>query len=235
MKIWAIVFLTIVPLFPSWVESQEIDFVSYLRLDNPPDYADYVPVDPLDISIERWDYTNEVVFNQRTVISVERLSGAIEPTDAFNINYFQYDDQLLKIAGIWLVLELNDLVLPVTLNLNPSLEFPRFYSLGDSVNKSGKSKVQLGILPVDVAFSITYNFLSFETVTTPLGTFENCVKVTSIKAASLPGLSEELDTTEWYHPAVGLVKLLDNEDQSVIHIQSIVEQPSTQIESWMMF
>jgi len=230
---WVLFCLTAVPVF-----SQEIDFVEVQRLNNPPDFADYIEISD-EPYVERWDYTANFDFNGNSVVKIDRIEGETEPTDTFNTNFLSFDDDSFLVAGVFLALEVAGNPLPAELVFDPMVELPRFYSVGDQIERTGTTTVQLGLFPVEVNFLISYDFQAIESVETPLGNFDNVVRVSSVKTASasiplIGELEDSLVTMEWYHPSVGLVQAQDLETNEMIQLQTI-EPPLTVIDDWSLY
>lgn len=215
--------------------SQEIDIVKYMKIENPLLYASYIGKASGETYVERWDYTENVKYNNATVIQVERKKGPTTPDTSFNKNYYNFNDNNLMVVGVILSLTLQNTVFPVELPFTPSLVIPRFVDLKQKIERSGKSEVKIGIIKVNIQFSVTYEFVSFESVDTPYGHFDRALHIEAVKAMSIPGLTQTLSTSEWYDPDVGLVKMLDKDTQSTIELQAVQRTNSTAVSEWSNF
>lgn len=217
------------------VHAQEVDLVSYFRIDNPPDFVDYSGSDSETTFVDRWDYTDDFTFNGLSTIAVEQLRGATEATETLTIIYYQFDDQFWKVAGAGVPVPLGEEAFEIELSFDPPIPVKRFASIGETIQESGQSKVQLGFLPVTVNFQVTYKLLELTTLETPLGVFNDVLKVESVKLFSIPGFEERLETVEWYHPSVGMVRTESVEEGgNVVILDSVVPPLDTPVADWMI-
>lgn len=217
-------------VFSSNAFTQGVDFVEITRTDNPPQYADYVGL-VTTTYVERWEYTPNVEFNGQQVLKLERLGGEEEPTESITVLYMLFDETALQFAGLDFKLEFGGQDFPVSLTFDPLVELDRNIQAGDQIEQSGSTLVSLGLLQVNVQYTVFYEFLAVEDIETPLGTFADVVKVRSDKTFSIPGVEEVLQTIEWYHPAVGLVQLESLDSGQIIQLKSI-NPPITQVDNW---
>ena len=81
-------------------------------------------------------------------------------------------------------------------------------------------------------FNVTLKVLAFESLETPLGQFDNALKMERLVSFSIPGLEERLDTTEWYHPSVGLVRSDEIGGGNQLLVRQIDPPLDTGIRDW---
>ncbi len=185
---------------------QEVDLVDYFRFIDPPVSVDYIGQSTDSSFVTRFEYSQDVSFNSFLTLKQERLSGPTVAENSVNTNYFIVSDTSWDTAGVAFTVEISSASFPIELKFDPPISTERFVSVGETIVQEGVSQVRLGFIPVNINFNVTLNVLGLETLDTSLGQFENVLKLERLVSFSIPGLEERLDTTEWYHPSVGLVR-----------------------------
>ncbi|MBI1388831.1 MAG: hypothetical protein GC154_10335 [bacterium] len=216
--------------------AQTIDFIEYQRVNTTePISADFVGEASGEAFVEQWTYSPNADYSGKTVIRINRLRGDETADTPVNTNYYQYDAENWIVLGLDFTLTVSGIPTSIKLNFDPPVTVPRMVEIGQTVQKSGSSVVQFGFVKVKVDFSVSYEFLGLETVETPLGVFENALKVASVKTFAIPGVNETLSTIEWYHPSVGILKAEEPEADSTILIRSIDPPLPTDIADWTLY
>lgn len=212
--------------------TQEIDLIEYFRFNNPPVAVDYIGQTTDSTFVTRYEYTPDLLFNNFTTLKQERLSGPTAAENSVNTNYFIVGDASWDTAGVAFIVELSGAAFPIELKFDPPISTARFVSVGDTITQVGTSRVNLGPFPVNINFNVTLKVLAFESLETPLGQFDNALKMERLVSFSIPGLEERLDTTEWYHPSVGLVRSDEIGGGNQLLVRQIDPPLDTGIRDW---
>lgn len=229
-----IILIVFISAFSSTGFSQEIDLVEYFKFDTPPATADFIGHSSDSTFVTRFEYTQDFTFNDLNTLKQERLSGPESPVNSVNTNYFVITDSTWDTAGVAFNVEISGVSFPIELTFDPPIPTSRMVSVGDELTQNGSSTVKLGFIPVNINFNVTIKVLGFETLETPLAIFENTLKVERLISFSIPGLEERLDTTEWYHPSVGLVRSDEIGGEDTLSINAIDPPIESGIARWML-
>ncbi|MDP8243207.1 MAG: hypothetical protein P9L94_03935 [Candidatus Hinthialibacter antarcticus] len=212
--------------------AQEVDLVEYFRFNDPPVASGYVGQTTDGAYVTRFEYTPDFSFNGFTTLKQERLSGPIVAENSVNTNYFLVSDTSWDTVGVAFTAEIGSASFPMELKFDPPISTARFVAIGDTITQTGTSLVFLAAIPVNINFNVTMNVLGFESLETPLGQFDNTLKMERLVSFSIPGLEERIETTEWYHPSVGLVRSDAIGGGDSLSIQQIEPPLDTGIRNW---
>ncbi|RJP29358.1 MAG: hypothetical protein C4527_11215 [Candidatus Omnitrophota bacterium] len=221
--------------FMSISYSQEIDYIEYARYNNPPLQANFIGHTVGGTSfVSRMVYTKDFTYHNVRTLKIESLDGETTPDKISNTIFVNYDDEHFIFVGSTFN---NDTFGSIDLFLSEPTLIPRFVAVGETITQTGESRVSLGPIPAMVNVSLTVDVLGMETVVVPLGTFENAVKANIKIAVLLAGIElGSVDTTDWYHPLVGLVKQISNASGKTSELSAINPPVEiTDITGWMCY
>lgn len=216
--------------------SQTIDFIESTRFANPPVSAFYAVTNASgEVHAERLGYNPSFDFNGQTVLEIKTFSSAGVQEEEKGAAYLQFNDESIILLGS----TFTDKTLgTVTLPFVPPIIFPRNVAAGTKVEGKVDASVKLGPIPVKVTITVTYEFTGLETVVLDTGTFENTLRLRTIRAVSLSGIPlVSQDRTEWHHPAASMVKFADNDFGSVGVLTALEPPlpPVTPVEHWSLY
>ena len=164
---------------------------------------------------QRVTYTVEVSeerFEGKETLLLRRKAGTIGTDDTTGEALFVHVDELgIKLHKV--IAELGSVFGVASAELSPpALYLPTTLEIGDSWEFTLETEV---ILTGPVSFFSVYEVMEMEDVTTPAGTFENCLKVqVHTRSTSTLGVSRST-SYQWMAPNVGIVKF--ETDQEIVY------------------
>ena len=156
---------------------------------------------------ERVTYTieaSEERIDGREIAHFTRTAETVGTDETTGEVYFvHFDEDGVKLHKV--VAELGSVFGTATATLSPpALFFPAALAVGDTWEFTLETEV---ILSGPIAFTSTYEVIAVEDVVTPVGTFENCLKI-QLDSRTVSTLSVGRTTSyQWLAPNIGIVRV----------------------------
>lgn len=216
------------------VYSQSVDLIENARYDNPPNSAEYTVTNASGaIYHERLAYTPSFIFNGESVLEIKTFSETSGEEIENGAAYIQFDDSNVILKGS----TFSEATLgTVTLPFDPAISLNRSNNLGDMVQGSVDASVMLGPLPLNVTITVSYEFIALEAVTLEIGTFNDALKLRTVRTISLSGIPLlSQDRTEWHHASASMIQFEDNTTGASGFLSSIDPPLETNVQSWDLY
>lgn len=201
-------------------QSQTLDFIRYVSADRPPLSADFVIDSTQDVKVGRVTYTPNVDYRGVPALLIERWEGVSAPDTKSGAMHVTYDDTHFYINGNAYRDSKSGTL--VDLPLTPSLALPRQIVVGESAKETSMSSIAVGPIKADVTVDVEVVYAALETLESPLGRFENALRVEFNITASIGLLPLGVDRrTEWYHPLAGLIQIYQPDSGKLSRLNSV--------------